>query len=66
MSEIKIGICGYGSNRPPAGWKERYESKLQAFSAAYRLGEINRSFYKLPMVRTGRQPHLAEVSLPAD
>lgn len=55
MVEIKVGTCGYSRYRPPKGWKERYESKLQAYSDVFKLGEINRTFYKLPMVRTAKR-----------
>lgn len=50
-----MGTCGYGYYRPPEGWKERYASKLQAFSHAFPAVEVNRTFYKLPMVRTARR-----------
>lgn len=52
MSEIKIGTCGYGYYNPPEGWKDKYESKLQAYSEAFEVGEINKTFYKLPMTKT--------------
>lgn len=52
MGDIKVGTCGYGWYRPPDNWKEKYESKLQAYSDAFEVGEINRTFYKLPMVKT--------------
>lgn len=52
MGEINIGTCGYSYYNPPEGWKEKYESKLQAYSHAFEVGEINRTFYKLPMTKT--------------
>lgn len=52
MGEIKIGTCGYSYYNPPEGWKEEHESKLQAYSHAFEVGEINRTFYKLPMTKT--------------
>lgn len=55
MSEIKVGTCGYSYYNPPEGWKEKYESKLQAYSAVFDVGELNRTFYKLPMVRTAER-----------
>lgn len=55
MSEFKIGTCGYSFYNPPEGWKEEYESKLQAYSEAFEVGEINRTFYKLPMVKTAER-----------
>ena len=53
--EIKIGACGYGSYQPPANWKQKYKSKLQAYSDAYEVVELNRTFYKLPMVKTAER-----------
>ncbi len=55
MSEIKIGTCGYGYYKPEEGWKEKYESKLQAYSEAFQTVEINKTFYKLPMVKTAEK-----------
>lgn len=55
MGEIKVGTCGYGYYNPPEGWKGKYESKLQAYSDAFEVGEINRTFYKLPMKRTAER-----------
>lgn len=52
MGEIKVGTCGYSYYSPPEGWKEEYGSKLQAYSEVFNVGEINRTFYKLPMVST--------------
>ncbi|MFO8133729.1 MAG: DUF72 domain-containing protein [Thermoplasmatota archaeon] len=55
MGDVVVGTCGYGYYRPPDGWKERYESKLQAFSHVFPVVELNRTFYRLPMVRTARR-----------
>ncbi|MBD3273862.1 MAG: DUF72 domain-containing protein [Candidatus Marinimicrobia bacterium] len=52
MNNIQIGTCGYGYYNPGENWKEKYESKLQAFSDEYSVVEINKTFYKLPMTRT--------------
>ncbi len=52
MGDIRIGTCGYGYYTPPEGWKEEYESKLQAYSEDFEVGEINKTFYKLPMTKT--------------
>ncbi|MFW6137743.1 MAG: DUF72 domain-containing protein [Spirochaetota bacterium] len=52
MAEIKVGTCGYGYFNPPRGWKKKYKSKLQAYSDFFKVGEINRTFYQLPMVKT--------------
>lgn len=49
---IKIGTCGYGYYSPVRGWKEKYKSKLQAFSQEFKTCEINKTFYKLPMTKT--------------
>lgn len=55
MGEIKVGTCGYGYYNPSENWKEKYESKLQAYSEAFEVGEINKTFYKLPMVKTAER-----------
>lgn len=52
MGEIKIGTCGYGGYTPPGDWKKRYADKLQAYADLFDGVEINRTFYKLPMVKT--------------
>lgn len=52
MAEIRVGTCGYGYYNPPEGWKEEYESKLQVYSKFFEVGEINKTFYKLPMTKT--------------
>ncbi|MFP3927966.1 MAG: DUF72 domain-containing protein [Desulfobacteraceae bacterium] len=52
MGEIKVGTCGWSGYRPGPGWKERFKSKLQAYSEAFAAVEINSTFYQLPMVRT--------------
>ncbi|MFP4609196.1 MAG: DUF72 domain-containing protein [Candidatus Aenigmatarchaeota archaeon] len=54
-SNIKIGTCGYGYYDPREGWKDEYESKLQAYTDEYETVEINKTFYKLPMVRTAER-----------
>ncbi len=53
--EIKIGTCGYGYYQPPGNWKQKYKSKLQAYSDAFAVVELNRTFYKLPMVKTAQR-----------
>ncbi|MCF8080527.1 MAG: hypothetical protein K9K88_14705 [Desulfobacterales bacterium] len=50
MGKIKVGTCGYSRYQPGGDWKDKYKSKLQAFSKAFEAVEINRTFYKLPMV----------------
>ena len=52
MGKVKIGTCGYGFYDPGEGWKDEYESKLAAYSDAFAVGEINRTFYSLPQVST--------------
>jgi uncharacterized protein YecE (DUF72 family) len=52
MVNIKIGTCGYSFYQPPKDWKETYKNKLQAFSKDFKTLELNRTFYKLPMVKT--------------
>jgi uncharacterized protein YecE (DUF72 family) len=52
MSSIKVGTCGFRYYNPPGNWKERYKSKLQAYSDAFKVVELNKTFYGLPMVKT--------------
>lgn len=52
MGTIKIGTCGYQYYQPGEEWQDEYESKLQAYSDAFDVGELNRTFYELPMERT--------------
>ncbi|MEF8873396.1 MAG: DUF72 domain-containing protein [Candidatus Thermoplasmatota archaeon] len=54
-SKIKIGTCGYSYYDPGEGWKDRYESKLQAYTDEFETVEINKTFYKLPMVKTAER-----------
>ena len=55
MSITRIGTCGYGYYKPKDSWKEKYESKLQAYSDSFETVEINKTFYKLPMVKTAEK-----------
>lgn len=55
MGDIRIGTCGYGYYRPPEDWKGKFESKLQVYSDVFKTGEINRTFYRLPMIKTARR-----------
>lgn len=55
MPAIKIGTCGYQYYDPGPDWKREYESKLQAYSAAFPVGELNRTFYTLPQVSTAER-----------
>lgn len=55
MTDIRVGTCGYQYYDPPAGWKDDYESKLAAYSDAYAVGELNRTFYELPRVSTAER-----------
>ncbi|MEF8879886.1 MAG: DUF72 domain-containing protein [Candidatus Thermoplasmatota archaeon] len=55
MSDIKIGTCGYGYFKPGKGWKDKYKNKLQAYTNSFRTGELNRTFYKLPMEKTAER-----------
>ncbi len=54
-TDIRIGTCGYSYYDPGEGWRDEYVSKLQAFSDAFDLVELNRTFYDLPMVRTAER-----------
>lgn len=55
MGAIKIGTCGYQYYQPGDDWQDTYESKLQAYSDAFDVGELNRTFYELPMERTAER-----------
>lgn len=55
MGTVLIGTCGYGYFQPSENWKEKYKSKLQAYSDVFSVGEINRTFYQLPMIKTARR-----------
>lgn len=55
MASITIGTCGYQYWRPDEGWKDEYDSKLQAFSDAFDLVELNRTFYSLPRTSTAER-----------
>ncbi|MDZ7700400.1 MAG: DUF72 domain-containing protein [Deltaproteobacteria bacterium] len=55
MADIKIGTCGYRGYRPGKNWKETYNNKLEAFSDTFNLVELNRTFYKLPMLKTAER-----------
>ncbi|MFB6355321.1 MAG: DUF72 domain-containing protein [bacterium] len=49
---IHLGTCGYGYYDAPTGWKDQYETKLQAFTHDFDLLEVQKSFYKLPQTKT--------------
>jgi uncharacterized protein YecE (DUF72 family) len=52
LGKIKAGTCGYEWYGPPKGWKKKFDSKLQAYADVFQVVELNRTFYKLPMVKT--------------
>lgn len=52
MSRIAVGTCGYRFYDPGEDWRSSYVSKLQAYSDAFAVGELNRTFYQLPQVET--------------
>ena len=52
---VKIGTCGYSYYKPSGDWKRTYKSKLQAYANAYEVVEMNRTFYKLPMIKTAER-----------
>ena len=53
---MHIGTCGWGYMNARAlvgeDWKERYKSKLQAYSALFDCVEVNSTFYRLPRPST--------------
>ncbi|MFB6345773.1 MAG: DUF72 domain-containing protein [bacterium] len=55
MSPIQVGACGYGYYNAPEGWKDKYESKLQAFTHDFELLEVQKTFYDLPQPKTCRR-----------
>lgn len=65
---LKLGCCGWGYfnvnafleeyrgiNTDNTDWKEIYEHKIQAYADFFDLVEVNKTFYKLPQVRTARK-----------
>jgi len=52
---VQIGTCGYSDYKPPGNWKEKYDSKLQAYADDFPVVELNRTFYKLPMTKTAKR-----------
>lgn len=55
LAEILTGTSGYGYYDAPEGWKDEYETKLQAFSYEFELLEVQKTFYTLPQVETCRR-----------
>ncbi len=49
---IHAGTCGCGHYNAQDGWKERFETKRQAFTHDFDLLEVNRTFYELPRTAT--------------
>ncbi|MFB6132362.1 MAG: DUF72 domain-containing protein [Halanaeroarchaeum sp.] len=52
---IHVGTCGYQYYDPGDDWQDRYMSKLQAYADRFPVGELNRTFYSLPMVSTAER-----------
>lgn len=52
MGDVYVGTCGYGYYHAPDGWKDKYETRLQAFTHDFELLEVNRTFYDLPRTST--------------
>ncbi len=53
--DVRIGTCGYRYFDPGDDWRENYQSILHAYSAAFDVGELNRTFYTLPQVSTAER-----------
>lgn len=55
--DIRIGTCGYSWYDPGEGWRDEFESKLQAYAAdpAFDLVELNTTFYSLPQQSTAER-----------
>jgi uncharacterized protein YecE (DUF72 family) len=49
---VLVGTCGYSDYKPGGNWRERYKSKLHAYSEQYDTCELNRTFYDLPQEKT--------------
>ncbi|MFB6119776.1 MAG: DUF72 domain-containing protein [Halobacteriaceae archaeon] len=60
--DVAVGTCGYQYYDPVEGWKDEYESKLQAYTDAFPTGELNRTFYELPMIETAERWRAEAVS----
>ena len=56
---LKIGTCGWSSFPAKTifgdNWKERFESKLQAYASRFGVVEVNSTFYKLPRDSTAEK-----------
>ena len=56
---IKIGCCGWSYFRAKeffgTGWKNRFESVLQAYSKLLPSCEVNSTFYRIPKVSTAEK-----------
>lgn len=55
MASVHVGTCGYRFYDPGDDWHDRDASKLQAYSDAFEVGELNRTFYSLPQVSTAER-----------
>jgi uncharacterized protein YecE (DUF72 family) len=49
---IRVGTCGYSRYKPDEQYDTRPLSLLQAYTYAFEVGELNRTFYQLPRVNT--------------
>ncbi len=58
MGKIKIGNCGWSylnAEKYFQDWKQRFESKLQAYAKLFSLVEVNLSFYNVPKIETAER-----------
>jgi len=54
VSEILVGIRGWGDYDAPYNWKGRYGTKLQVFTDEFERLEVRKTFHDLPRIKTGR------------
>jgi len=65
---LKLGCCGWGYfkvndfleeyrgiDTDSTDWKELYRYKVQAHADFFNLVEVNKTFYKLPQVKTAQK-----------
>lgn len=50
-----VGTCGWSYYNPPKGWKEKFKTKLQAYTKLFDLVEINSTFYGIPKLSTAEK-----------
>lgn len=58
-NNLKVGCCGWSrldcKKYFGNGWKDKFKSKLEAYSKLYSVVEVNSTFYKLPSIKTAEK-----------